>query len=400
MESNEVLEYSIQVIDPKELDTKLATIRSRLTNIPGITIRTRNSQIIVSGKVTTREGLQRLKAVTRQHPTLVADLTEQDIPATNTVVTTVNRILKENDIPNIQAHSYGRIVVLHGTPRDQSQRELALRIARMIQNDIEDRMSSTASAAPAISIDVMFVEVQNRNNISVGLNGRFNIADQDSQGMKGAIGSIEYASQSGHKGKLSWHVGSITSFLQLMQNTSSSRVLSNPQLIARSGTNAKFHSGGTINIETSQATPTGRDVSIQQIDYGIQLNILPNIDELGLIDATIETTVSDIGSAHSGQIPSLTRSSVSTAVTIKDGQSILLSGLVNQKHRKQVSRVPLLADIPILGELFKSRQIDQDDVELLILVTMNRVGGTDDRSTLPDQLWDRGGRDVKFSIFD
>jgi pilus assembly protein CpaC len=203
-------------------------------------------------------------------------------------------------------------------------------------------------------------------------------------------------------GKLAWQVGPLSAFLQMLQTKSASRVLSNPQLLTRSGQEAKFHSGGTVFLEVDKVDNGVLTVSFQEVQYGIGLSILPIIDRLGQIDAKLKTKVSDLGppANEKATLPSLVDTDVETAVTLRDGQSILLSGLVNKKNNKAVSKVPLLGDIPVLGELFKSRNVTDKETELLVLVTMSRVGAADQRPDGPGQLWKRGGRDVEFSIFD
>src|SRR5690606_32229989 len=149
------------------------------------------------------------------------------------------------------------------------------------------------------------------------------------------------------------------------------------KLISRSGEKAKFNSGGTVFYQVSTSTPSGLAANYLPIEYGIDLGIEPLIDRLGQIDTKITTRVADLGERASETAPpSITESKVETAVTIKNGQSILLSGLINKKESKSVTRVPLLADIPIVGELFKKREITKKEVELLILVTINRVDGS------------------------
>jgi len=398
LNSGKRVSYQVTVSDPSSATQRLASVRSNLANIVGLEVIGRDGKVVLRGKIGSRQGLQRIANIKRQYPGFIIDLTEKEVPATNTVVATINRVLTENDIPNVQAHAYGRIIVLEGTPKDEDESRLVMRIARMIQPDVEDRMSKDASAAPSINIDVMFVEVSKIDTMQFGLNGNVSLGDRPVSDK--AMAQAGIGAQSGRSGKMVWQVGALSAFLEMVQSVSSSRVLSNPQLIARSGVEAEFHSGGTFYLESVQNTPQGREVTFQSVKYGIELNILPKIDRLGQIDAKVETTVSDIAAAQVGTLPSLSTSRVSTSVTVRDGQSIMLSGLVNRKQIKNVKRVPLLSDIPILGELFKSRDMYDKDVELLVLVTMNRIGGIDERSHRAEQIWEDASKDVKFSFFD
>src|SRR5690606_22246591 len=127
-------------------------------------------------------------------------------------------------------------------------------------------------------------------------------------------------------------------------------VLSNPKIVSRSGQQANFHSGGTFWLNPGTKSGEGGAVVSEtiQVDYGIKLAVLPKIDPLGQIDTAITTSIIDIGARIAGN-ESITKSEVTTSVTVKDGQSILLSGLVRKTNKKKVDRVPLLADIPLVG---------------------------------------------------
>ena len=400
--SGKAVTYGVGVSDASALNQKVESIRRILASSPEITVQRQGRQVVLSGSVKTRASLQTLHNVKSQFPGLIVDATEKAVPEANAVVQTINRVLNENDISNIQAASYGKILVLEGSPKDASERDLALRIAKMISSDVEDHMSKKSSAAPSINIEVMFVEVQKKNGETIGLKDPTTI---DPQGVAkvpaNVLGGATYPGVAGTAGKLNWQIGSLSAFLQMMQHRTASRVLSNPQLISRSGEEAKFHSGGTYYLESRKVVSGEVEIDYKEIPYGIMLEVVPVIDRLGQIDVTLSTTVSEIGAASSAtNLPTLISTDVSTAVTLKDGQSILLSGLVKKSNKKLVDKVPLLGDIPVVGELFKSRSVEDEDTELLILVTMNRVGGSDQRTDQAGQLWKKGGRDVEFSIFD
>jgi Flp pilus assembly secretin CpaC len=400
--SGGVLTYSVSVTDQAALGRQIESARRILASARDLIVARQGRQLVVSGRIRTRATLQSLNNVKAQFPGIVIDATEKNLPEPNAVVQTINRVLTENDIGNIQAMSYGRILALEGSPKDDSERDLAMRIAKLISPEVEDRLSKTSSAAPSINIEVMFVEVQKTNSLAFGLRDTTTFDDNGkAHAPNGALASATRAGVGGSSGRLNWQIGSLSAFLQMIQTRTSSRVLSNPQLISRSGEEAKFHSGGSIFLETSTTENGVTHADFKEIEYGLNLGVLPVIDRLGQIDVKLKSKVSELGTTkYAEKLPALIATEVSTAVTLHDGQSILLSGLVNKRNRKSVEKVPLLGDIPILGELFKSRTIDDEETELLILVTMNKVGGAAQRTDQPGQLWKKGGRDVEFSIFD
>src|SRR5690606_18542128 len=121
-------------------------------------------------------------------------------PDGNSVVSTINKVLAENDISNLQAESYGRLIVLQGSPRDAMQLELALRIARMIYPDIEDRVSKDSNGAPPLSIEVVFSEVQKKNDKTIGFNG--GLCDDVRNGVALGSGDPKNPSTPGFKGSV------------------------------------------------------------------------------------------------------------------------------------------------------------------------------------------------------
>lgn len=394
----------VVVSDPGVLKAAYGLVSS----IPGVRAEIKGGKVIVGGEIRSPSAADRLQGAIRSYAGVIVDATVSSMPDRNSVVTTINKVLIENDISNLQAESYGRLIVLQGSPRDAMQLELALRIAKMIYPDIEDRVNKDSNGAPPLSIEVVFIEVQKKNDKTIGFNGGLGTdlrngsapisTDKNpvTSGFKG-----EVAGAAGKYGRMNWAVGPLSTFLKLIESKSVSRVLSNPKIVSRSGQQANFHSGGTFWLNPGTKGGEGGAVVSEtiQVDYGIKLAVLPKIDPLGQIDTTITTSIIDIG-ARIADNESITKSEVTTSVTVKDGQSILLSGLVRKTNKKKVDRVPLLADIPLVGEIFKSRQATDEDTELLVLVTMSRVQPSNERIKAADKLWDQSGSDVSFSVFD
>lgn len=405
LRSGKIVTIDAFVSDPSALRAALVLASS----IPGVKAEIRGDKVIVGGELRSPSAVDRLQGAKRQYPGIIVDASVSNMPDRNSVVSTINKVLAENDISNLQAESYGRIIVLQGSPRDTMQLEMALRIARLIYPDIEDRVSKDSNGAPPLSIEVVFIEVQKKNDKTIGFNGGLgtDIRNGAAVGMDngdevvtpGLMGQVPGAA--GKYGRMNWAVGPLSTFLKLIEARSVSRVLSNPKIVARSGQQANFHSGGTFWLNPGKHLGKEANVVVEtiQVDYGIKLSVLPKIDPLGQIDTTLTTSITDIG-AKVADNESITKSEVTTSVTVKDGQSILLSGLVRKTEKKKVDRVPLLADIPLVGELFKSRQAIDEESELLVLVTMSRVQPSNERIQAADKLWEQAGSDVSFSVFD
>jgi pilus assembly protein CpaC len=108
--------------------------------------------------------------------------------------------------------------------------------------------------------------------------------------------------------------------------------------------------------------------------------------------------------ANGFDVPGLRVREVKTSVTVRDGETIVLSGLYNSAEDKEVSKVPLLGHIPVLGELFKSRSFVEHKTELAIYVTPRLISPEGEREKEmiegARKLYDDAGDSVSFSLFD
>jgi pilus assembly protein CpaC len=160
--------------------------------------------------------------------------------------------------------------------------------------------------------------------------------------------------------------------LGLLLADGKARILSNPRLACESGEDALFLAGGEIPIVI--ITPETRTVEWKT--YGIILRIHPTMTLGGKIrtQVTAEVSTVDHGSG-SADVPGFLTRRVSTHFTTAPGETVMLSGLVKSEMARDIAKVPLLGQIPVIGELFKSRSFRENQTELAIFITPNEVGG-------------------------
>jgi pilus assembly protein CpaC len=181
----------------------------------------------------------------------------------------------------------------------------------------------------------------------------------------GALTALSVASQPGRT-----YLGiatALSSTINLSVSNGDAWILAAPELSTRSGGEAKFLAGGQVPLPSVSATGQS---SVTFKDYGIKLTVRPVADDKGNITAAISTELSDIDSAVSVQgIPGFLLRSTDSEVNVKSGQTIVMSGLLDQKTNKDTTKFPFLGDIPILGTLFKSNNYRSGKTDLVIFVT-------------------------------
>jgi pilus assembly protein CpaC len=154
--------------------------------------------------------------------------------------------------------------------------------------------------------------------------------------------------------------------LDLLSQEGKATLLAQPKLSARSGSTASFIAGGEIPYAVS----TRDGIVVQFKEYGIKLNIAPRADSRGAIRAKVESEVSSIDrSIIAGGVPGLLKRSTTTEFNVKDGETMVLSGLLQRESSSDIDKIPLLGDLPILGALFRSKRFQNRETELVVFVT-------------------------------
>ena len=151
--------------------------------------------------------------------------------------------------------------------------------------------------------------------------------------------------------------------------------LAEPNLVALSGDTASFQAGGQIPVPTVTSTSGGAVTpSITYEPYGVLLQFRPTVLNNGIINLAINPTVSELDFANAVTIsgttvPAFTTRTATTTVALRDGQSFAIAGLLQANNNRDVSQVPYLGSVPVLGTLFKSSAYQKNQTDLVIIVT-------------------------------
>lgn len=169
-----------------------------------------------------------------------------------------------------------------------------------------------------------------------------------------------------------------------LESTGDIRTLANPTVVARSGEDATFLSGGQfpVPIATGGGVSTGtsivQTVTIEWKEFGIRLNMKPTMLEDGTMNLKVEPEVSALDFSTplkvSGfEVPIINTNKTSTTVVLRPGEHLMIGGLKYQKSAKAVNKIPILGDIPLLGFFFSSTHTRVESRNLLITISPETI---------------------------
>ncbi|GLZ18524.1 exported fimbriae assembly protein [Burkholderia plantarii] len=258
--------------------------------------------------------------------------------------------------------------------------------------------ASTISGRNVVQVDVRVVEFSRSAVKQAGLNffkssngfafGSFAPSSLSSLGSSATSGLAVTAAQP-IASAFNLVVGSasrgITGNLSILEQNNLARILAQPTLVALSGQSANFLAGGEIPVPVPQALGT---VSIEWKPYGIGLTVAPTVLGPNRIALKVAPEASQLDfvnaiTINGVTVPALTTRRADTTVELGDGESYVIGGLVDRETTSNLSKVPFLGDLPIIGAFFKSLSYQQNDKELVIIVTPHLVSPIAAGTTLP-----------------
>ncbi|WP_342653744.1 type II and III secretion system protein family protein [Pseudomonas sp. F3-2] len=175
-----------------------------------------------------------------------------------------------------------------------------------------------------------------------------------------------------------WGGGSskVLGMLNAMESSGFAYTLARPSLVALSGQSASFLAGGEFPVPVPNGE--GNGISIEYKEYGVRLTLTPTVVGSNRIALKVAPEVSELDFSNGVTIagttvPALNVRRTDTSISLADGESFVISGLINTRNVASVDKFPGLGDLPILGALFRSSQINRDERELLMIVTPHLV---------------------------
>ena len=181
--------------------------------------------------------------------------------------------------------------------------------------------------------------------------------------------------------------GRVKAMINALEGSGFAYTLARPSLVALSGQSATFLAGGEVPIPVPSS---GSDsVSIEYKEFGIRLTLTPTVIGRDRILLKVAPEVSELDYTNAVTIagtavPGLNIRRTDTSISLGDGESFVISGLISSRNNSQVNKFPGLGDIPVLGAFFRDSNISREDKELLMIVTPHLVQPLAANAQLPN----------------
>lgn len=182
--------------------------------------------------------------------------------------------------------------------------------------------------------------------------------------------------------------------IQALEQKNVLQILAEPNVMAINGKPASFLDGGQFPFPMVQGGANVGMVTIMWQQYGVRLNFLPVVTPRGTIRLQVEPEVSSLDYNNAVTIsgftvPGLAVRRVQTEVELQDGQSFAIAGLLDKQTTENLSKIPGIGDLPLLGKLFQSKTLNRSNSELLVLITPEIVKPIPAGQRLPDLSYPR-----------
>jgi pilus assembly protein CpaC len=347
-------------------------------------------EVLVNGKV---PGETSLIVWQQGGNRLIFDL---NVQASTSRVDAINRELHEELADqNVSVELESGVPFLRGTVKDLGAADRAVNIASVLGRPINLLRVNVPPPEGQILIKVRFADVDRSQSTQLGLNlfstGATNTIGSVSSGQfqppvvttTPAIGGQPATSTFSVTNALNIFMFrpdlNLGATIEALQAKALLQILAEPNLLTTNNRQASFLAGGEFPFPTLQGGGAGLGaVTVQFREFGVRINFLPTITPRGTIRMQITPEVSSLDFANgltvSGiSIPGLSTRRVQTEVELESGQSFAVGGLLDNRVTDQLNKIPGLGDIPFFGKLFRSRNLQKNNSELLIIVTPELV---------------------------
>lgn len=324
----------------------------------------------------------------------------------------------------IRVTSSNSQVVLSGVAKDAPDAERAVAIAKAMAPEVVVINAMKVAPSQQVMLKVRYLEVDRHAAREIGVNWfgantAGNRGINTGRGEPAALGRdpaglpiIKSASTFASGGTTEPFAVAIANLLSngttldvmisALETKGLVRALAEPDLVALSGDTASFLAGGEIPVPTVQ--PTTGTITTEYKPFGVQLAFVPTVLGNGIINLRLSPSVSQLDYTNAiisanFRVPAISKRETHTTIELRDGQSFAISGLLQSEGLRDISQMPWLGSVPVLGSLFRSSSYQQKETDLVVIVTAHLVQPAAPGQQLASPLDQRmPGNDVDFFL--
>ncbi len=307
---------------------------------------------------------------------------------------TLNEIIKQqkyNDPalkPNITASDEINAIIAIGDP-------IIIKGVKLIIDELDKEKYQ-------VYVQAKIIEINKNKSESIGMKYGFAAGDVSSSGLyamsanfgsetltKAALGAVSDAL--GTIGTTTQSALALGATLDFLQSHGASKSISNPSILCVNNKESSIYVGKTISVSSGQTAVAGSTTtSYKREDVGLTLKIKPRVSSVDKVTLDVEAVLENIlddGSQNATGQPVTSKQEVKTQAILRNGENIIIGGLVKSYERNAKSKVPLLGDIPLIGEyLFSSNSVIDEQDNLVVILTPYVIDKSDELSKLQADL--------------
>jgi pilus assembly protein CpaC len=270
-------------------------------------------------------------------------------------------------VPGIRIAVTETTVILEGTVKTPYDKRRAEAIAKAYAPNVVNLLNVEGN--PRVKIEAVVMEMAKGDGQKLGLSYLEGGSGQFSSGSANLVDS-----ELGQIG-FTWNraadvTSNLTGLFEAVKSTSNTKILSRPSVSGLSGEKAFINVGGEIPV------PVGVDnnqIKIEWKPYGVIMTIVPEVQSDGDILLHLSAEVSELDwdnkiTTSGIDIPALRTRKVENRAILRDGEPLVIGGLLDNKQTRSIKKIPILADLPLLGSLFRSKSFQNSETELVITV--------------------------------
>jgi pilus assembly protein CpaC len=412
-------EYKVVVAQGSQNLNDIARLVSRDLGRDDIKVQAINDTLFLFGKVKTAAEQQQAQAVAAAYTKnvqsfvqLAQDTGAPERPAAVDVANTLNQVFAGGSV-RARALSDGNTVVLEGSATQETA-EQARHVASAMAKGVTvvDYFQAASTGLRQVMVRSRVIDIDRVKSRELGLDWGPVVNALGPGGIvTKIIGDQPFNFGEARNGPLKLDQGGpLSRFdpigfkLHALEQRNAARVLSQPNIVVMEGHKAGILIGGEIPIPVAQqsGSGSGTSITVEYKPFGIRLDVeVMGIADDGMMTLRVSPEVSSLDytnavTVNGFNLPALRTRRADTVVKIKNGQTLAIGGLLQNDITKNVKAIPLLSNIPIIGELFKSTQFQKGESELVILVTPELPGPDNSVSTpIPNVEMHRPDANVK-----